>query len=30
MDADLEFVQAKVAGQNDTVEYFSILPTSPP
>jgi hypothetical protein len=30
MDADLEFVQAKVAGQDDTIEYFSILPTSPP
>jgi hypothetical protein len=30
MDADLEFTQAKVGDQNDDVEYFSILPTSPP
>jgi hypothetical protein len=30
MDADLEFVQAKVANENDTIEYYSILPTSPP
>jgi hypothetical protein len=30
MDADLEFVQAKVGEQTDTIEYFSILPTSPP
>jgi hypothetical protein len=30
MDADLEFVQAKVGDQTDSVEYFSILPTSPP
>jgi hypothetical protein len=30
MDADLEFVQARVGDQDDTVEYFSILPTSPP
>jgi hypothetical protein len=30
MDADLEFVRAKVGDQDDDVEYFSILPTSPP
>jgi hypothetical protein len=30
MDADLEFVQAKVGDQDDTIEYYSILPTSPP
>jgi hypothetical protein len=30
MDADLEFVQAKVGDQDDTLEYYSILPTSPP
>jgi hypothetical protein len=30
MDADLEFIQAKVGDQDDTIEYFSILPTSPP
>jgi hypothetical protein len=30
MEADLEFVQAKVGNEDDTIEYFSILPTSPP
>jgi hypothetical protein len=30
MDRDLEFVRAKVGGQDDDIEYFSILPTSPP
>jgi hypothetical protein len=30
MDSDLEFVQARVGDQADDIEYFSILPTSPP
>lgn len=30
MDEDLEFVRAAVAGQDDNMEYYSILPTSPP
>jgi hypothetical protein len=30
MDSDLEFVQARVGDENDAIEYFSILPTSPP
>jgi hypothetical protein len=30
MEADLEFVQARVGGQDDAIEYYSILPTSPP
>ena len=30
MDKDLEFVRAKVGDQGDDIEYFSILPTSPP
>jgi hypothetical protein len=30
MNADLEFVRAHVGDKNDDVEYFSILPTSPP
>jgi Uncharacterized protein conserved in bacteria (DUF2330) len=30
MDADLEFIRAKVGDQDDNIEYFSILPTSPP
>jgi hypothetical protein len=30
MSHDLEFVRAKVGGKDDEVEYFSILPTSPP
>jgi hypothetical protein len=30
MDQDLEFVRARVGDQDDDIEYFSILPTSPP
>jgi hypothetical protein len=30
MERDLEFVRARVSGQDDDIEYFSILPTSPP
>jgi hypothetical protein len=30
MDSDLEFVQARVGNEDDSIEYFSILPTSPP
>jgi Uncharacterized protein conserved in bacteria (DUF2330) len=30
MNEDLEFVRAKVGDKEDNVEYFSILPTSPP
>jgi len=30
MSDDLEFVRAKVAEKDDDIEYFSILPTSPP
>jgi hypothetical protein len=30
MDSDLEFVQARVGNEDDAIEYFSILPTSPP
>ena len=30
MGEDLEFVRAKVAGRDDDIEYYSILPTSPP
>jgi hypothetical protein len=30
MNKDLEFVRAKVGDKEDNVEYFSILPTSPP
>jgi uncharacterized protein DUF2330 len=30
MNDDLEFVRAKVNGKEDDIEYFSILPTSPP
>jgi hypothetical protein len=30
MDSDLEFVQAKVGNEDDSIEYYSILPTSPP
>ncbi len=30
MSEDLEFVRAKVGDKDDDVEYFSILPTSPP
>jgi hypothetical protein len=27
---DLEFVRAKVGEKDDNIDYFSILPTSPP
>jgi hypothetical protein len=30
MEADLEFVPARVNGKEDAIEYYSILPTSPP
>jgi hypothetical protein len=30
MSDDLEFVRAKVGDKDDNIEYFSILPTSPP
>jgi hypothetical protein len=30
MFQDLEFVRAKVAGSEDDIQYFSMLPTSPP
>ena len=30
MGEDLEFVRATVGGQDDDLEYVSILPTSPP
>jgi hypothetical protein len=30
MSEDLEFVRARVGDQDDDIEYFSILPTSPP
>jgi hypothetical protein len=30
MKGDLEFVRAEVAGVKDDMEYYSILPTSPP
>ena len=30
MNADLVFVPAKIEGQRDGIEYYSILPTSPP
>jgi hypothetical protein len=30
MEADLEFVRASVGGREDNIEYFQILPTSPP
>jgi hypothetical protein len=30
MDDDLEFVPAQVNGKEDAIEYYSILPTSPP
>jgi hypothetical protein len=30
MDDDLEFVRAKVGDKDDDIEYFQILPTSPP
>jgi hypothetical protein len=30
MENDLEFVRARLAGKDDDVEYYQILPTSPP
>jgi hypothetical protein len=30
MSEDLEFVRARVGDKDDDIEYFSILPTSPP
>ena len=30
MDKDLEFVRARVGDRDDDIEYFSVLPTSPP
>jgi hypothetical protein len=30
MNEDLEFVRAKIGERQDDIEYFSILPTSPP
>ena len=30
MFQDLEFIRARVAGSEDDIEYFSMLPTSPP
>jgi hypothetical protein len=30
MGSDLEFVRARVGDKDDDIEYFSILPTSPP
>jgi hypothetical protein len=30
MSRDLEFVRATINGQHDNIEYFSMLPTSPP
>jgi hypothetical protein len=30
MSEDLEFVRAKLGDKDDDIEYFSILPTSPP
>jgi hypothetical protein len=30
MESDLQFVRASVGGRNDDMEYYSILPTSPP
>jgi hypothetical protein len=30
MSEDLEFVRAKVGAKDDDLEYFSVLPTSPP
>ena len=30
MSDDLEFVRARVGDKDDDIEYFSILPTSPP
>ena len=30
MGRDLEFVRARIGGQDDDIQYYSILPTSPP
>jgi Uncharacterized protein conserved in bacteria (DUF2330) len=30
MSRDLEFIRARINGQDDNIEYFSMLPTSPP
>lgn len=30
MDTDLEFIRATFGGRNDDMEYFAMLPTSPP
>jgi hypothetical protein len=30
MDSDLELVRAKIGDKDDDLEYYSILPTSPP
>jgi hypothetical protein len=30
MDSDLEFIRATFDGVNDDMEYFAMLPTSPP
>jgi hypothetical protein len=30
MNEDLELVRAQVGDRSDDIEYFSILPTSPP
>lgn len=30
MSRDLEFVRARINGRDDNIEYFSMLPTSPP
>jgi hypothetical protein len=30
MNYDLEFIRARVAGSEDDIEYYSMLPTSPP
>jgi hypothetical protein len=30
MSRDLEFVRARIAWQDDNIQYFSMLPTSPP
>jgi hypothetical protein len=30
MSRDLEFIRARINGQDDNIEYYSMLPTSPP
>ena len=30
MNGDLLFIHARVGDKDDDIEYFSILPTSPP